>query len=209
MSDIFKNIDNKNKEKLLKTLYADSLHFNKNESIINMIKDDNILGYIVKGNIKIILNNINGNKIILDDLYENDIFSSSLNNLNNQSIDIITYAETDIIFIDYNSIINYDNYSKVYSIFMKNLFIIFYEKLNERNERIDILTKKTIRNKLLEYFEINYRKRGSINIYLPYSYNELASYLAVDRSAMSRELKNLKDEGFIKTNGKKITLLYK
>ena len=40
------------------------------------------------------------------------------------------------------------------------------------------------------------------------TYIELADYLAVDRSAMTRELKNLTEEGFIKREDKKITLLY-
>ena len=43
---------------------------------------------------------------------------------------------------------------------------------------------------------------------LKYSYTDLADYLAIDRSAMMRELKNLKDEGFIKDVNKKITILY-
>jgi CRP-like cAMP-binding protein len=42
---------------------------------------------------------------------------------------------------------------------------------------------------------------------LPFTYTDLADYLSIDRSAMMRELKNLKDDGFIKTNGKKITLI--
>ena len=40
------------------------------------------------------------------------------------------------------------------------------------------------------------------------TYIELADYLAVDRSAMTRELKNLADERLIKREDKKITLLY-
>ena len=49
----------------------------------------------------------------------------------------------------------------------------------------------------------------SRTIYLPFSYTDLADYLSVDRSAMSRELKSLEDDNFITRNGKKITLLYK
>ena len=82
------------------------------------------------------------------------------------------------------------------------------EKINEKNNRIEILTKKTIRNKLLEYFKMMTKRSGSKHIYLTLSFTELAEYLAVDRSAMSRELKNLKDEGFIEVKNKKITLLY-
>ena len=82
------------------------------------------------------------------------------------------------------------------------------KKIKEKNERIEILSKKTIRNRLLEYFHISTQKTGSKIIYLPFSYTELADFLAIDRSAMSREIKNLKNEGFIKTTKGKITLLY-
>ena len=44
---------------------------------------------------------------------------------------------------------------------------------------------------------------------LPFSLTDLADYLSVDRSAMMRELKSLKDDGFIEKNGNTITLLYK
>ncbi len=82
------------------------------------------------------------------------------------------------------------------------------DKLNEKNERIQILTKKTIRNRLLEYFSMAKTKSGSNNIYLPFSFMALADYLGVDRSAMSRELGYLKEEGFIEIKGKRIKLTY-
>ena len=62
---------------------------------------------------------------------------------------------------------------------------------------------------LLEFFEIEYRKTHSRNIYLPSSFKDLADYFAVNRAAMFRELKNLKDEKFIETKGRKIILLNK
>ena len=61
---------------------------------------------------------------------------------------------------------------------------------------------------MLAYFEI--LTKGSIRktFTLPYSYTDLADFLSIDRSAMMRELKLLSDEGFIKKNGNKVTLLY-
>ena len=52
------------------------------------------------------------------------------------------------------------------------------------------------------------QKKGNKTYTLPLTYTELSSYLSVDRSAMTREIKNLKEDGFIKTNGHKITILY-
>ena len=71
-----------------------------------------------------------------------------------------------------------------------------------------MLTNKTIRDKLLAYFNI-ISSTGTIKtIYLPFSYSDLANYLGVNRSAMTRELNNLKEEGIIETSGRKIKLHY-
>ena len=76
------------------------------------------------------------------------------------------------------------------------------------NERIEVLTKRSIRDKLLNYFEISLRDKVSKTFTIPFSFTDLADYLSIDRSAMTREIKHLKDEGFISINGKRITLMY-
>ena len=77
-----------------------------------------------------------------------------------------------------------------------------------KNKRIDILTKKTIRNKLLTYFKQLSKEQGSKSITLPFSLSYLAKFISVDRSAMIRELKYLKEEGMIDQKAKKIRLYY-
>ena len=79
-------------------------------------------------------------------------------------------------------------------------------KMTNINNRIEILSNKTIRNKLLAYFKIMSKRNNSKVIYLPYTFIDLADYLGVDRSAMYRELKNLKEEGLITIVNKKIIL---
>ena len=74
------------------------------------------------------------------------------------------------------------------------------------NERVEVLSKRSIREKLLSYLNIVSKKKGKKSFYLPLTYTELADYLSIDRSAMMREIKNLKDEGFIYSNGKKLTI---
>ena len=96
-----------------------------------------------------------------------------------------------------------------YNVFLANLFDIINIKFKEKNDRIRILEKKQIRDKLLEFFEIEYKKNHSKIINLPFSLKDLADYIAVNRSAMFREIKHLKDDKIIEVHGKKITLLYK
>ena len=59
----------------------------------------------------------------------------------------------------------------------------------------------------MEYFDIEYSKSRLNYFYLSFSFKELADYLAINRSAMFRELKSLKEEHFIDVNGRTITLL--
>lgn len=204
----FDKISDKNKRRLIQDLDGNISIFKKNNSLQLFNDNDNIIGIIIEGYIQIIKTDSNGNRIIIDELEENQIYGSIIYSLKSSEYDMIAKEDTKVIIIDYNKILN-NNFIKEYHFqFIKNILKIVTEQIEEKNERINILTKKTIRNKLLEYFEIMSKKRSSRYIYLPFNFTDLADYLAIDRSAMSRELKYLKEEGFIEIKGKKITLLY-
>jgi len=208
MNDPFYNISNKNKEKILRSLEALTFNFKKNSTILSTFKNENIIGIIVSGFIQIIRNDYNGNKIIIEELFENSIFGTVFSYINDDEYEIITKEDSQIIIIEYERIFELEQSNNQYNQFIKNLLQITTYQIHKINERIQILTKKSIRNKLLEYFKIASKKQGSRNIYLPFTFTDLADYLAIDRSAMSRELKNLKEEHFIDIKGKKITLLF-
>ena len=75
-----------------------------------------------------------------------------------------------------------------------------------RREHIEILSCRTIREKLLAYFTLLSAHAGNERFDLPFSFASLAEYLCVDRSAMMRELKKLKDDGLVKTDRRHIEL---
>ena len=72
-------------------------------------------------------------------------------------------------------------------------------------ERIQLLSRRTTREKLMYYFRLESARRGG-EFTLPMSHTRLAEYLCVDRSAMVRELKRLTDDGLVRVDGKKIRL---
>lgn len=208
MTNLFANITDKNKEKILRILEATSLNFKPNCQILTSVKLNNMIGVVLSGYMQIIRTDYNGNRTIIEELTENDVFGTTISSLTTEC-EIITKEETKIVIIDFNNILNdVENNLSYYKQFIKNLLEIYTDKINKKNERIEILTKKTIRDKLLEYFKIVSKRNNSKKIYLTMTYIELADYLAVDRSAMTRELKNLAEEGFIERADKKITLLY-
>lgn len=209
MINPFENISKKNINKLLDSLYADVINVKKNSAVSKSIIDNNSIGIIVEGYLQILRTNYNGNTIIIDELVENNVFGSSLSYVQSNEYEIIAKEDSKIIIMDENLLLNFSEPNKqYYNQFIKNMFQILGDLMKEKNERIQIITKKTIRDKLLEYFSVTRKKSGSINIYLPYNYSNFADYLGVNRSALMRELKNLKEEGFIETKGNKIKLLY-
>ncbi len=208
MTNPFDQISEKNKERLFRLLEADTLKIDANKILSSLVKSDDFIGIIIKGYIQIRKIDYNGNRIIIDELEENQVFGNTLSSLKNNEYEILAKEETSIILMDYDRILKSESPKEYYNRFIKNLLKIISEKVKEQNARIEILTKRTIRNKLLEYFRILSQKQSSKYIYLPFNFTDLADYLAVDRSAMSRELRYLKEEGFIEIKGKKITLLY-
>ncbi len=210
MTDPFNKISDKDKVKLLKNLEALTFNFKKDTPILSTIKADNIIGIILEGSILITKTDYNGNRTIVEELEENAVFGSSLSSLSDSECEVITKEDTKLIIVDYSRLFSDDQTnSYMYNQFIRNLLEITTNIVGERNERIEMLTKKTIRNKLLAYFSIISKKHGSRNIYLPFSFTDLADYLAIDRSAMSRELGYLKEEGFIEVKARMITLLYR
>lgn len=209
MISLFKDITPNNKGKLLKLLETSNFTYQKGVNIAYLFKDKESIGLVLSGSLDIIRIDYNGTRTIIETIYEEEILGTSLTSLLSNDYEIITREDTKILWLDYNVILGINDIKYTYyNQFIKNLLMIALEKNTLKNERIEILTQKTIRNKLLEYFRIEALKNRSKIIYLKSTWQDLADYLAIDRCAMTRELKYLKEEGFISVRGRVITLLY-
>ena len=211
MKPVFTGITELQKNRLCKILEAHIYKFSENEEILQTIRNKNIICIVLEGSCNMIEINYNGDENIIEKLNTESVFGTSISDMNDQDCQIrATSPITKIAVFDYEKILDLHNSNHIYyNIFLNNLFDIIHTKLKEKNDRIRIVTKKTIREKLLAYFEYEYSKTKSKYIHLTNNFAELSDYLATNRSAMFRELKSLKEEKFIKIDGKRITLLYK
>lgn len=204
--DIFKKIDSEDKALLLKDLEANIVYFEKNDSI-SAIRLNQVIGIVNEGYIQIVKSDYYGNNVIIEELYKDSVFGSNISFSINEGCEILAKEDSEILLFDMAAVRNLSNDKEYHYQFLLNISEIFMGIISQRNERIRILTNKTIRNKLLEYFDILSKKTGSRMIRLPFSYTDMADYLAVDRSAMSREIKKLKEEKIIEVKSRRITLL--
>lgn len=209
MTNLFANLSEKEVKKLMQVLKSNTITYRKNINILSNRTKDDYIAIIDSGSIQLVFNDYNGNKTIIEELGTGEIFGSLTYSLNSDEISCLTKEETQITYIEYNQITN-DEIIKndFYIIFVKNLIKLLSDQLNRCNQRIELLTMRTTRDKLLGYFNHQAQIKGSKTFIMNITFTELASYLSVDRSSMTREISYLKEEGFIKINNKKITLLY-
>lgn len=206
---IYENIENNNLKKLLHTLQSNTLFYKTDQTIIYSLGNRDIIGIVEEGTAKLIRFDFDGKRTIIEEMSNGDIFSDMFTSSTNSELSVVATTDCKVTFIDYNELIKEcKTNNKTAPILLDNLIKVMSRKLIKRNERIELLTKRSIRSKLLHYFETESKKEHSKSFNLKYSYTDLADYLSIDRSAMMRELKNLKDDKLIQDVNKKITILY-
>ncbi len=185
--------------------------FEKNEVITTYIEKRNQFCILVHGNADLVRYDLNGNRTIVEHFTDTDIFGEVFYDvtLNNELL-VEAREKCEVLFYAYNNIhTKCKNNCKFHQQLSEYLPELILNKITNLNMRVELLTKRSTRDKLLGYFTFLSTRTLSKIIKLPLSLTDLADYLSVDRSAMMRELKILKEDGFIKKDGNKITLLYK
>lgn len=88
---------------------------------------------------------------------------------------------------------------------IENMFRLIRDKATALSERVEVLSRRSIREKLLCYFSLQQAKCGG-SFTLPFSLSALADYISTDRSAMMRELKKLRESGEVQIEGRRVTI---
>lgn len=168
------------------------------------------LCFLLSGKAELIRYDLKGNKDIIENLGPNDMFGEIFHNVNtNNELFVMATKKCEVVFFLYDDIrIKCRQNCSFHTTLISNILELVLNNTISQNTRIEILSKRSIREKLLSYFNILSSKSFNKNITLPFTLTTLADYLSVDRSAMMREIRNLIDEGFIYKDGNRIRLLY-
>lgn len=90
---------------------------------------------------------------------------------------------------------------------LKNILWLVANANMRQLYKIDILSKKSLRERILLYLSLIARRKKSSAIEIPFNREEFADYLCVDRSALSRELSRMQKEGLITFEKNRFVLL--
>ena len=184
--------------------------FNKNEQIISQGDKMEEVVLILKGSA--IVQNIDnlGDISILMRLKPGHIYGleSAYAGEETYKDSLIAREKTLVMYMNKHRVITpCANKCKRHDIVVKHLMQMVARSNMKLLDKITHLSKKTIRDKLMSYFTTMARKKGTNYFELPYNKTELASYLSVDRSAMSSELTKMKEDGLIDFEKRQFRLL--
>jgi len=186
-------------ESVLNCLSAKTTEYKKDDVILLSGNSVTFVGLVLSGSVQIIKEDIDGRITILTVLGISDLFGEvfACAGIMQSPVTVLAAEDTKVLLLDYKKIISSCNaVCPFHAKLIENMLKIIAHKNLMLNKKIEILSKRTTRDKLLAFFEI---QRGMAKKFtIPYNREELANYLCVDRSAMSNELCKMRDEGLIK-----------
>lgn len=199
--DLFENVRNNEVLELLKCIGIKTKVFKKGTVIVKQTGKIDFLGVVLSGNATISKTDTMGNKTIVEELKMNDIFGHNIVccGLNKSPVDIIADNECEVLFLPFEKVVTPCEKLCPYHLqLIKNVMKMISKRNSLLNDKIDIIGQKTTRDKILALLEA-YRNGEKI-FSIPYSREEMAKFLHVDRSAMSRELCKMRDDGILRFN---------
>lgn len=194
----FRDIPEEKYRDVLSCLSARFVRYRKNE-MIRKPGDDKLAGIVISGSVKLILHNESGAQISIAYYSESDMFNEDTACAERTENFSQIWALTDcsVLFLDLSALFAEE---KTACRFKKRVAVNLLREISEKsirtNEKLRILVQKRLRDRIKVYLLTCHKNENGV-IEIPFNRNELSEYLCVDRSALSRELGRMQDEGII------------
>ncbi len=181
--------------------------YHKNEYIVREGEGIHFVGAVLLGKVKIIKTDYQGNELIIAEIAEGELFAEvfACAEISQSPVSIVAAKESVIVFLDYRKIISTCSSSCLFHRqLIANMLQIVANKTLYLNQRMDVISKRVLRDKILTYFD--YESKGRKSFSIDMNREELAAFLCADRSALSNELSKMKKAGLIDYHKNEFTL---
>ncbi len=200
LSSLFQGISESDLEAMLNCLGASERKYKKNDVILLAGTKVTSVGVLVEGNAQITREDAEGNRAILSEIERADIFAEAYVAAGSVEVPVTVIATSDcrIVWLPFGRIVGTCNVAcGFHRMLVQNMMRVIAGKNILMNEKMRILACKTTKEKLMTYLSDYSERVGKNKFKIPFSRNELADFLSVDRSAMSREISKLREEGYL------------
>lgn len=178
------------------------------EIVYDYALDAEKVGVIIDGSVFVQKISEDGELTMIEHLKEGDVFGGMLmfENAGDENISVVCETPCYISYIRADQITKRcENACPFHSLLVENMFHLVARKAKTLSERLEVLSRHSIREKLMRFFALNTDDNGEMT--LPFTLAALADYISADRSAMMREIKRMRNENLIYLKGKKVKLL--
>ena len=200
---LFNNIIANDLPNMLSCLGVKHKQYKKGSIVLQAEDNVDHVGIVLRGAVLIVKEDFAGNRSIVDHVGQYEIFGEAFAcaGIQKSPVTVVAAENSEIMWIQFRRIINTCSINFMFHFrLIENMMRLLAVKNLQMNQKLGITSKRNIRDKLMAYLIIQAKEAQSYNFTIPLSRSELADYLYVDRSALSRELCKMRDEGLIEFN---------
>lgn len=195
---------------ILDCLQAKSRIYKKGEYIFRQGEALTHITVLVEGKLHIQRDDYWGNRSIVNIINEGEMFGESYVSPESGPIlnDVLAVEDSAVIFFDVQKILTVcSSACPFHSMVLQNLFFAISDKNRKLVQKLGHISKRSTREKLISYLSEEAKRQNSSSISIPFNRQQLADFLSVDRSAMSKELCSMRDDGLLTFDRNTFTLL--
>lgn len=169
---------------------------------IAALEDENIkhVGILLSGSVDMIKEDFWGNKTMLLRIHKDELFGETFA-CSKDNLSVVTFVVSEdakILFLHFDRVMHSCTMAcEFHHRLIQNMVQIIADKNRELMRKVEIVSKRTIREKILTYLSIQAQVQKTRYFEIPLGRLEWAEYLCVDRSALTRELVKMKEDGLI------------
>lgn len=208
---LFKGIAQEDCRRMLECFSAEIKRYKPGSRIAEFSDSSDKVGIILSGSAVMVRYDINGVRTIIETLSEQSLFGAyfSLTSAHRGSMDIVTEKGCEVLYFRRSELTKRcAKACRCHSMVVENLLELMSEKAVTLSERIEVLSQRTIEDKLISCLQIikNRTPEGKTPE-IPFSTTALSDYLCVNRSALQREMARLKKAGVLTITKRKFRLV--
>lgn len=199
-SKLFYGITETEIESMMSCLSATTRSFQKGDCIFRRGERITSVAMLLEGSIHIQKEDFWGNLSILNKISEGELFGEVYACLEQNEIlyDAIAVKPCTVLFLDVNRVLTVcPSACQFHGRLIRNLLSVVASKNRLLTQKLEYMSQRTTREKLLSYLSEQSLRAGSPSFDIPFNRQQLADFLSVDRSAMSNELCKMRDEGIL------------
>ena len=158
------------------------------------------VGIVLSGAVDMIKEDFWGNRTMLVRARKNELFGETFA-CGEDNLSVVTFVVSEdakILFLPFDRVMHSCTMACVFHHrLIENMVRVIANKNRDLMRKVEVVSKRTIREKILAYLSLQAQAQNARYFEIPLGRVELAEYLCVDRSALTRELAKMRDEGIL------------